>query len=325
MASVSICIPTYNRQDLLPWAIESVLQQTFQDWELVVCDDGSQDGTADRMARYGDGRIRYLRHGQNIGKSNNMRSGFEATTGDYFLKFDDDDRLCPDFLEKTVACLQQHPQVAFVGTDHWLIDRQNHRQVTATDQNSQVWGRSELPEGLVADLLQRVFVVQSFQVGATLFRRSALVAVDFMRSGLRNCEDNDLLVRLALGGAQGYYLPQRLMEYRVHGEQQGLDRAIPYLEDKIRYLDYFQFDREDLEQVRRSRLRESQLLLGLRQVERGQDPQGRALIRAAGTASPRAKVGLGLSYVPLPLRRLLFQGLRRLRGQDYSDRIRQGG
>ncbi|NJO70903.1 MAG: glycosyltransferase, partial [Oscillatoriales cyanobacterium RM1_1_9] len=250
MPKISICIPTFNRVKLLSWAIESVLQQTESDWELMVCDDGSQDETPDLMAAYSDPRIRYLRHPQNIGKSNNMRSGFEAATGKYFMKFDDDDRLVPEFLARTSGILDQHPAVDFVGTDHWIIDSHNDRDPLATTQNSQRWGRSSLPPGLVKNLLAITFVRQSFQIGATLFRRAVLAEMGYMRPNIQNCEDNDLLVRLALAGKQAYYLPERLMEYRVHAEQQGLGRAIPYLQDKVQYLSYYQFEDETLEQIR---------------------------------------------------------------------------
>jgi glycosyltransferase involved in cell wall biosynthesis len=316
MAKVTVCIPTYNRQDLLPFAIDSVLAQSLTNWQLIVCDDGSTDGTPKVMDRYSqDSRIIYNRHPHNIGKSNNMRSGFTAATGEYFIKFDDDDRLEPEFLAKTTAILDREPTVDFVGTDHWLIDLQNQRQPEATDCNSQRWGRATLPPGPVANLLKVVFVNQSFQVGATLFRLRSLQEVDFMRPNLGNCEDNDLFVRLALAGKQGYYLPQRLMDYRIHAEQQGLNRAIPYLEDKICYLEYFHFDSQPLEEVRRVRLGESQLLLGLRLIERGESRRGRDLINAARSqigGSSKATVGLLLSYVPFPLRPWAFATIRRL-------------
>ncbi|MGB3642405.1 MAG: glycosyltransferase family 2 protein, partial [Rivularia sp. (in: cyanobacteria)] len=171
MPKVSICIPTFNRIDLLPFAIESVLKQTYQDFELIVCDDGSSDGTADLMSKYQDNRIKYIRHQQNIGKSNNMRSGFDAATGDYFIKFDDDDRLTPDFIAETAAILDEDSTIDFVGTDHWIIDINNQRLGAQTMENSRIWGRKDLASGVVNNLLEAVFVNQSFQIGATLFRR----------------------------------------------------------------------------------------------------------------------------------------------------------
>ncbi|MCT7979483.1 glycosyltransferase family 2 protein [Laspinema olomoucense] len=314
MPKVSVCIPTYNRVELLPVAVESVLSQTYTDFELIVCDDGSTDETPKLMDKLSDRRVRYLRHPQNIGKSNNMRSGFEAATGDYFIKFDDDDRLTPEFLSQTIAILDQDSTLDFVGTDHWIIDIHNQRQETQTEQNSQRWGRGELSAGPVENLLEVVFVKQSFQIGATLFRRSALLDVGYMRPNLQNCEDNDLFVRLALSGKRGYYLPELLMEYRVHEGQQGLNRAIPYLGDKIQYLETYQFDSPELESIRQSRLRESQLLLGLRLVETGDTEKGRHLLRQGKSFAPaKAYLGLTLSALPLGLRGLAFKTLRQMK------------
>lgn len=314
MPKISICIPTFNRVNLLPLAINSVLQQTEQDFELILCDDGSTDGTSEMMSELTDSRIRYIRHPENIGKSNNMRSGFDAATGDYFIKFDDDDRLTPEFLAKTTAILDQYPQIDFVGTDHWIINIDNIRDEIATQTNSQRWGRTTLKAGEVENLLQVVFVQQSFQIGATLFRRQALLDVGYMRPNIQNCEDNDLLVRLAIAGKKAYYLPERLMEYRVHSEQQGIDRAIPYLRDKVQYLNSYQFDDQALENIRRSRLQESQLFLGLRLIENGETQKGQQLVWESQSYSRgKAWTGLLLSLLPMGLRGNAFEMLRKIR------------
>ncbi len=314
MPKVSICIPTFNRVDLLPFAIESVLQQTYEDFELIVCDDGSQDSTPELMSQYIDSRIKYIRHPQNIGKSNNMRSGFDAAKGEYFMKFDDDDRLTPDFIAHTVVILDQD-SIDFVGTDHWVIDINNVRDESKTQENSYRWGRNNLPAGVVDNLLEVVFVKQSFQIGATLFRRQTLQELGFMQPNWQNCEDNDLFVRLALAGKKGYYLPELLMEYRFHGEQRDFHRAIRYLQDKLRYLGSYKFESEKLENVRVRRYQETQLLLGLRLIEKGETQKGRELVLAGQSFSPaKALTGLGLSLLPVRMRGQAFGVLRRVRG-----------
>ncbi|WP_068818438.1 glycosyltransferase family 2 protein [Phormidesmis priestleyi] len=314
MSIVSVCIPTFNRKELLAIAIDSVLQQTYQDFELIVCDDGSTDGTSNLMAQFTDRRIHYLRHPQNIGKSNNMISGFQAATGQYFIKFDDDDRLTPSFLEKTSQLLNKHPHIDFVGTDHWVIDSNTIRNESLTQFNSQKWGRSQLPQGLVKDLLEVTFVKQSLQIGATLFRREVLTEVGYMRSNIQNCEDNDLLVRLALAGKQAYYLPERLMEYRFHAEQQGLDRAISYLKDKLNYLESFHFESEKIEKIRHDRLLETKLLLGLRLIQIGDTQEGRSLISQGKSASLiKAQIGLVLSQLPMNLRQKVLTVLKQIK------------
>ena len=315
MPKITVCIPTFNRVHLLPYAIDSVLNQSEQDFELIVCDDGSSDRTPELMSQYTDHRIKYIRHLQNIGKSNNMRSGFDAASGEYFIKFDDDDRLTPDFLASTAAILTQDSNIDFVGTDHWIIDINNIRDEAKTQENSQRWGRKNLPAGIVDNLLEVVFIHQSFQIGATLFRRKTLQELGYMQPNLQNCEDNDLFVRLALAGKNGYYLPELLMEYRSHAEQQGINRAIPYLFDKIMYLESYKFESEKIEIIRKNRLTETQLLLGLRLIEKGETQKGRELVLAGQSFStPKAWTGLGLSLLPVGLRGKAFNALRQVRG-----------
>ena len=293
MPKISVCIPTCNRVHLLVSAIASVLDQTYTDFELIVCDDGSTDTTALLMSEFADRPIRYIRHPQNIGKSNNMRSGFAAARGEYFIKFDDDDRLSAQFLERTSAILDKDPSIDFVSTDHWAIDINNQIDESLTKLNSQRWGRTELSAGIIQDLLTTVFVKQSLQIGATLFRRSVLEEVGFLRPNWQNCEDNDLFVRLAIAGKKCYYLPEILMEYRFHAQQHGCDRAIPYLSDKLRYLIGYEFESEKLETVRLQRIAETQLALGLRLIEVGETAKGRLMVRAGKSVSA-AKMWAGL-------------------------------
>ncbi|YAF94278.1 MAG: glycosyltransferase family 2 protein [Nodularia sp. CChRGM 3473] len=315
MVKISVCIPTFNRQNLLPSAIQSVLQQSYQDFELIICDDGSTDGTPELMSQYADDRIKYIRHPQNIGKSNNMRSGFDAASGEYFIKFDDDDRLTTHFLAQTATILDQDSSIDFVGTDHWIIDINNIRDEERTQENSRRWGRTNLKPGIVDNLLEVVFINQSFQVGATLFRRQTLQELGFMLPNIQNCEDNDLFVRLALAHKKGYYLPELLMEYRYHAEQQGMNREVPYLFDKIQYLKNYKFESEKLEKVRQNRLAEAQLLLGLRLIEKGETQKGQELVLTGKSFSTaKALTGLGLSLLPVGLRVQVFNALRRIKG-----------
>ena len=243
-----------------------------------------------------------------------MRSGFDAATGEYFIKFDDDDGLTPDFLEKSIFILDRNPSIDFVGTDHWVIDINNQRDQKVSKLNSQKWGRTQLSEGIVNNLLEIVFINQSFQIGATLFRNRTLKEVGFMRPNIQNCEDNDLFVRLALAGKTGYYLPEKLMEYRFHAQQHGINRAIPYLTDKLNYLQQFNFELSKLESVRKSRLAETQLMLGLLLIETGQTQKGRQMVWEQKSFSPlRAWTGLALSILPIEIRDQAFKFIRRLR------------
>ncbi|WP_008313340.1 glycosyltransferase family 2 protein [Leptolyngbya sp. PCC 6406] len=328
MPKVTVCIPTYNRAEILPYAVNSVLNQTYGDFELIICDDASPDQTSEVVAQWQDPRLRYIRHPQNIQRSRNMRSGYEAATGDYFVKFDDDDALTPEFLAQTVAVLDQHPEVDFVCTDHWVINARNQRDEAATQANSAKWGKDRLTHSVIPDLVTETFEHQSLQVGSTLFRRSSLEAVDFMRFEADGCEDFDLLVRLALAGQVGYFIPERLMEYRFHGGQTSLRQDIHFLSAKLFCLEDYRFDRPELEQSRRSKIQGLKQVLALRLIEKGEDQRGRQLLTElwqSGHNSRRAQIGRLLSRLPLALRRWVFQGFRQVRAKDYSERVRGEG
>lgn len=323
---VTVCVPTYNRADILPYAVESVLTQTYPNFELLICDDASTDHTAKVVAQWSDPRIRYIRHPQNIQRSRNMRSGYEAARGQYFIKFDDDDALTPTFLEKAVAILNAQAQVDFACTDHWVINARNERDQAATAANSAKWGKDRLGQGVIADLLTETFVHQSLQVGSSLFRKSSLEAVDFMRFEADGCEDFDLLVRCALAGQSAYFIPEKLMEYRFHGGQTSLKQDIHFLSAKSFCLESYRFAQQpELENIRIAKLNGLKQVLALRLIEKGETQKGRSLLaelKSAGALSSRAQVGQMLSYLPGWATRLAFQGFRQMRPQDYSEKVR---
>lgn len=326
MPKVSVCIPTYNRADYLIYSINSVLKQTYDDFELIICDDGSTDNTSEVVSQLKDSRIRYIQHPHNIGRSRNMRSGFDAAYGTYFIKFDDDDALTPEFLEKTIAVLETEPNVDFVCTNHWIINQKNERVESATVENSAKWKKNQLKEGIIPDLLRQTFQYQSLQVGSTLFRRACLKEVDYMRPEADGCEDFDLFVRLALAGKQGYFLPEFLMEYRLHGEQTSLRKDLYFLSAKVFSITSYQFADQELETHRLYKLAGTQQILGLRLIENGDTLEGRRILRESTQVlgrSRRATLGLILSYLPVSLRQIAFQGFRQIRAKDYSERVRE--
>jgi glycosyltransferase involved in cell wall biosynthesis len=326
MSKVTVCIATYNRSSYLRYAVQSILAQTYPDWELIICDDASTDDTPAVVASFTNTRVRYLPHPHNLGRSQNMRSGFADSQSEYFVKLDDDDALTPDFLEKTVEILEGNPQVDFVCTNHWIINAQGKRMESATLENAVRWGKDRLSEGIIPDLVWQTYYYQSLQAGSTLFRRSSLEDVDYMRPEADGCEDFDLLIRLALAGKQGYYLPEYLMEYRLHGGQVSLEQSIHFLRAKLFCVEGYEFTDSELEKERLKRKAALQETLGMRLIEQGREWEGRQFLEASTEVlgySRRYQVSKFLSFLPLGLRRLIFASLRRLKAQDYSARVRE--
>ncbi|MFP4101128.1 glycosyltransferase family 2 protein [Coleofasciculus sp.] len=328
MSKVSVCIPTYNRANYLVESVNSVLSQTYKDFELIICDDGSTDDTPTVVSQWNDARIRYIRHAKNIGRSKNMRSGFDTAQGNYFIKFDDDDALTPEFLAKTVAVLEAEPSVDFVCTNHWVIDKNGNRVESATKENAAKWGKDKLKPGIIPDLMRQTFQYQSLQVGSTLFRRACLQDVDYMRPEADGCEDFDLLVRLAIAGKQGYFLPEYLMEYRFHGGQTSLRQNLHFLKAKVFCIDSYRFPDQELEKLRLQKLAWTKEALGLRLIENGDTVQGRQMLQEVAEiigSSRKAQLGVILSYLPLSLRQVALQVFRQMRPKDYTDQVREAG
>jgi GT2 family glycosyltransferase len=120
---VSVLVPTYNRADCLLETLDCVLAQTHTDWELIVIDDGSTDGTGNLVAAHfqGDHRLRYI-YQQNAGVSHARNTGLRAANGDFIAFLDSDDRWKTWKLEAQLACMNSHPEVGMVWTDMEAID-----------------------------------------------------------------------------------------------------------------------------------------------------------------------------------------------------------
>lgn len=126
---LSIGMPVYNGERFLAEAIESLLEQTFGDWEVIISDNGSTDRTEEICREYADRepRIRYQRHEQNRGAIWNFNHVFALARGEYFKWWSYDDRCAPTFLQRCVQVLDTHPDVVWCHTQSAKIDGEGTR------------------------------------------------------------------------------------------------------------------------------------------------------------------------------------------------------
>lgn len=124
-ALVSIGISVFNEADTLEAALRSILNQTYERWELIIVDDGSSDASADIIARFDDPRIVHILDGHNRGLPYRLNQMVAIAKGKYFARMDADDLSFPDRLEKQVAYLEAHPEVDLLGTGAIVIDDNN--------------------------------------------------------------------------------------------------------------------------------------------------------------------------------------------------------
>jgi glycosyltransferase involved in cell wall biosynthesis len=197
---VSVIIPCYNHGRYLPEALASVVAQTFDDWELIIVDDGSTDDSAavaeQLIARNADRRMRLLRQA-NQGLSASRNNGIRHARGTYILPLDADDQIEPDMLAATLPVLERRPEVGFVYTDVQMFGEENR-----------IWsGGSYSLDKLRFDCPM---------VPITLFRTSAWAAAEGFRDNLfpPGYEDWDFWLSLAAAGWQGEHIARPLVRYR---------------------------------------------------------------------------------------------------------------
>jgi glycosyltransferase involved in cell wall biosynthesis len=209
MPDVSVIIPTYNRATMVCEAIESVLNQTYKDLEVIVVDDGSTDGTQEVLRGRYDERVRYCFQ-TNSGRSVARNRGLMASRGSYVLFLDSDDLLLPQALEHEVGYLDAHPDLDVVYTDGYFCDEAG-RNVSRIAPARPDHRPEDILEGLVISNV--ILACHSVMV-----RRASLDTLEppYFDEALRGTEDEDLWIRLAARGSTFAYLDVPTCKYRVH-------------------------------------------------------------------------------------------------------------
>ena len=127
--AVSVLLPTYNGAKTLHRAILSIIQQSFQDWELIIVDDGSTDETSNVISSFSDRRIRSIKHEDNRGLVQALRTGTELCTAPLIARQDQDDVSHKDRLLIQTSYLIEHPEIGIVGTWAEVVDEfKNEKQ-----------------------------------------------------------------------------------------------------------------------------------------------------------------------------------------------------
>lgn len=205
--TVSVIIPTYNRAHLIGRAIQSVLSQTFQDFEIIVVDDGSEDNTKEVVRGFADGHVRYFRHNENRGGSAARNTGIRASRGEYIAFLDSDDEWNPRKLERQLRVLRAASStvvLVFAGLRN--VNSQGRELFRCCPSPGVVVDRSQL--------FTACFVSNS----AILTRKTALVEVGGFDDRLSCWQDRDLWLRL-FGRYQLVGIPDDLVVVHQYGDR----------------------------------------------------------------------------------------------------------
>jgi glycosyltransferase EpsE len=208
---VSVLMSVYNAEPTLPKAIESILNQTEEDFEFVICDDGSSDRSWDIISGYSAGseKIQAFRNEKNLGLAASLNHCLRLASGEYIARQDADDISSPDRLEKTLAYLRKN-DCPYAGCGVCIFD------------DTSIWSKRMFPEVITKHMIAQY---NPFFHPTMIFKRAIIASADGYRVAkeTRRTEDYDLVMRLAAEGVIGknlqeclYYVYEPADAYRKH-------------------------------------------------------------------------------------------------------------
>lgn len=261
MSLVSAVIPVYNDAKHLAHAIESVLEQTFKDIEVVVVDDGSSDGSPDVAKSYGD-KIRYIRQ-ENAGVATARNTGYRASQGKYLCFLDSDDAFKPKKVELQLSLLEQNPKAGLCYGIYQQIDPRDGSVVGQHNVDHSKFDRSDDP------------FPPDFQIGAALIRREWMDKVGGFDVRFRRAEDSDLRYRLWAAGCGFLPIEEVVCDWTL-GVGNMSDTTM--WSEHLQYIErHFESMGEEINEATRNRLRADTLLkLGTNHLRAGHRDEARA-------------------------------------------------
>lgn len=211
MTTVSVIIPSYNHEKYIEDCIESVLQQTFQDFEIIITDDGSTDNTVRKIKNFPDQRIKLFVHEKNKGASIAANYSYANASGKYIAMLSSDDLWVPDKLEKQVNFLETHEEINAVFSRVIWIDKFGNSLT-----------QKECPYYYIFEAANRTrfqWLNYFFYKGnvlchpSSLIRKNVLDDIGYLNPLLASLPDFDLWIRLCLNG-NIYIINEKLIKFR---------------------------------------------------------------------------------------------------------------
>lgn len=236
---VSVVIPTYNRGYCIERAVRSVLQQTYQNLEVIVVDDGSTDNTSSVIERIKDSRLSYIRVKGNKGANHARNVGIEASKGAYIAFNDSDDEWLPEKLEKqmNLMLLEDDGQLGCV---YCILTRYQDGKAISTAPNMEIQG-----ENVIGDIYHYMQLNMFISTQTLLLKKSILDDVGYFNEDLKRLQDWELLLRIAQ--KYKFTLVQESL-VNVYEQEDSISKNAKGFVDTVRYVvnlhQYYRNNRE---------------------------------------------------------------------------------
>jgi glycosyltransferase involved in cell wall biosynthesis len=204
MPEVSVVIAVHNGEKTLHSAVDSIINQTFSNWELIIVNDASTDNTADIVKSYQEkyDNIIYIRNTRNSGLAKSLNSGIEAASGRYIARLDDDDICFPARLEKQYRFMEKHKNIDVLGTGAVLINN-----------NGEMIGALLMPESDM-EIRRQIPKLNPFIHPSVMMKREFAISTGGYDARLKRKEDYDLWAR-GINKHKYHNIAEPLIYYRV--------------------------------------------------------------------------------------------------------------
>ena len=222
---VSVIMPVYNAEKYIEEAIESVLKQTFMNFELIIVNDGSTDHSEQIILGYKDKRIRYIRHHKNQGLIVSLNEGVQYAIGEFIARLDADDIAHPQRFFRQVQFLLRHPDHSICGSSYSVINGKGQKKFIVKLPSSDKQIRTLL------------FFGNCICHSSVMFRKKVLQN-EVYRPAYQLCEDYDLWSRM-VDQSKVAVLPEPLIQYRLHGSNVSVKNRMEMLSNVSRVHAHF--------------------------------------------------------------------------------------
>jgi glycosyltransferase involved in cell wall biosynthesis len=206
---VTVLLPVYNAERFVAKSIESILKQSFEDFELLIINDGSSDNSMSVISSIDDKRIRIVENEKNLTLIPTLNKGIRLARGKYIARMDSDDIAHPDRLKLQINFLEKNPEVGLLGSSTRFVD-----------QNLNELYLKYSPETHVQNKWKMLYAT-SFMHPTVIFRKDAVMEVSGYSSIYPHCEDYELWTRLS-EVTKVHQLPNILVNVRKHDQNVSL-------------------------------------------------------------------------------------------------------
>jgi glycosyltransferase involved in cell wall biosynthesis len=203
---ITVLMPVFNGEKYLKDAIESILRQTFTNFEFLIINDGSSDNTVSIIESYADARIHLIHNEKNLGLIASLNKGVELASGTYIARMDCDDISFPERLAKQLEVFKTNPDIDILATQMLLINSEGFK--------TGMWSGDTGIKS--SEAIKRKLIKECCIAHPSVMVRSSLIRQYFYDAKQKGAEDWDLWLRMASDGKNFFKINELLLKYRVH-------------------------------------------------------------------------------------------------------------